>query len=142
MKLIAIGDLHGRNVWGKIADEEFDYFVFIGDYFDPYEDISIEEEIANFHQIIKFKKKFPEKVILLFGNHDFHYLKSTNQKYSRYNFDFHTLIDEVVELAMDEKLFQMCFQFEHYLFSHAGITKTWLKNFGLQKDENLAFNCY
>ena len=140
MKLIAIGDLHGRNVWEKIADEEFDYFVFIGDYFDPYEDISIEEEIANFHQIIKFKKKFPEKVILLFGNHDFHYLKSTNQKYSRYNFDFHTLIDEVVELAMDEKLFQMCFQFEHYLFSHAGITKTWLKNFGIKNDKNLVEN--
>lgn len=140
MKVIAIGDIHGRNVWEKIADENFDYFIFIGDYFDPYEEIPIEEEIDNFQQIINFKRKFPEKVILLFGNHDFHYLNSTKQTYSRYNFDFHTLIDEVVQKAMNEKLFQMCFQFEHYLFSHAGITKTWLKNFGLQNDENLVEN--
>lgn len=140
MKVIAIGDIHGRNVWEKIADENFDYFIFIGDYFDPYEEIPIEEEIDNFQQIINFKRKFPKKVILLFGNHDFHYLNSTKQTYSRYNFDFHTLIDEVVQKAMNEKLFQMCFQFEHYLFSHAGITKTWLKNFGLQNDENLVEN--
>ena len=140
MKVIAIGDIHGRNTWEKISTENFDYFIFIGDYFDPYEDIPIEEEIDNFKQIINFKKKFPEKVILLFGNHDFHYLNSTKQKYSRYNFDFHTLIDEVVELAMDEKLFQMCFQYEHYLFSHAGITKTWLEKSALKSDENLVEN--
>ena len=140
MKVIAIGDIHGRNTWEKISTENFDYFIFIGDYFDPYEDISAEEEIDNFNQIINFKKKFPEKVILLFGNHDFHYLKSTTQTYSRYNFDLHTLIDEVVELAMDEKLFQMCFQYEHYLFSHAGITKTWLENIGLENDDNLVEN--
>ena len=34
----------------------------------------------------------------------------------------------------------MCFQYEHYLFSHAGITKTWLEKSALKSDENLVEN--
>ena len=140
MKIIAIGDIHGRNCWQNLRDVDCDFFIFIGDYFDAYEDISTDEEIINFLRILKFKREFPEKVILLFGNHDFHYLKNSTQMYSRYNFNNYSLLEDSVEIAMKENLFQMCFKNEHFLFSHAGITKTWLENSGIVNDENLVKN--
>lgn len=140
MKLIAIGDIHGRNCWQNLRDVECDFFIFTGDYFDAYEDISTDEEIINFLRILKFKREFPEKVILLFGNHDFHYLKNSTQMYSRYNFNNYSLLEDSVEIAMKENLFQICFKNEHFLFSHAGITKTWLENVGIVTNENLVKN--
>lgn len=81
-KAFIVPDVHGRSFWEEalkiISDESFDKIVFIGDYFDPYDD---EEElighsrlVETFNQIIKFKKDNPEKVVLLLGNHDIHYL--------------------------------------------------------------------
>ena len=76
MKLIALGDIHGRNIWKQILAKEdnFDKIVFIGDYFDSKDGISVLQEIENFKEILELKKKFKDKVVLLFGNHDFHYL--------------------------------------------------------------------
>lgn len=130
MKIIAVGDIHGRSIWQEIAEKEkdFDKFIFIGDYFDTIENIVIEEEIENFNRIIEFKKKHGEKVVLLFGNHDFHYLKCTGQYYSLYNFKSCMIIEELIDLAIKRRYFQMCFQYESLMFSHAGITKTWIHN--------------
>ncbi len=36
MKIITIGDIHGRDFWKKILEEPMDQLVFIGDYFDSY----------------------------------------------------------------------------------------------------------
>jgi len=39
MRIIALGDTHGRTDWKQItARERFDKVVFIGDYFDTHED--------------------------------------------------------------------------------------------------------
>lgn len=139
-KLIAIGDIHGKSCWQNLRDVDCDFFIFIGDYFDAYEDISTDEEIVNFLRILKFKRKFPEKVILLFGNHDFHYLKNSTQMYSRYNFSNYSILEDSVDIAMKENLFQICFKNEHFLFSHAGVAKTWLENSGIVNDENFMKN--
>ena len=39
MKYILIGDIHGRTQWKKIVEKEkdADKFIFLGDYFDPYD---------------------------------------------------------------------------------------------------------
>ena len=35
MKIIALGDIHGRTIWKQIISKEiFDRMAFIGDYFD------------------------------------------------------------------------------------------------------------
>ena len=129
MKLIALGDTHGRRNWEKItAKNDFDRVVFIGDYFDTHEDISAEQQIDNFKKIIAFKKANPEKVILLFGNHSFHYLKTIDEQYSGYQ-RFHAFdIQEALHKAIDERLLQMCYVSGNYLFSHAGVTQTWCRN--------------
>lgn len=129
MRIIALGDTHGRNHWKQIINQEpFDKVIFIGDYFDTHEDITPEKQISNFEDIITFKKAHRDKVILLFGNHDYHYLKTSNEIYSGYQREQHVNIQDIIHSALDAGLLQMCFVWQHFLFSHAGITKTWCSN--------------
>ena len=79
MRIIALGDTHGRTDWKEIiAKETFDKIVFHGDYFDTHDKISFEQQMNNFIDIINYKRENVDKVILLLGNHDHHYLASTN----------------------------------------------------------------
>lgn len=70
MKIISIGDIHGRTNWKEIVrDNEYGICVFVGDYFDTRENISANQQKENFEQIVQFKKDNFDKVILLIGNH-------------------------------------------------------------------------
>lgn len=75
-KILAIGDVHGREVLSRIDPATFDKIVFIGDYADSHYEADFSDFIIldNLKKIIEFKKKNPEKVILLLGNHDIHYM--------------------------------------------------------------------
>jgi len=127
MKIIAIGDIHGRNFWQKYIQEPTDQLIFVGDYFDPY-DIWIrpEDEIANFKDIVNIKRDNPDMVTLLIGNHDYHYLSGVQQQYSRYNESSAAAIREVLEEAID--ILQICCVYNDTVFNHAGLTKTWCAN--------------
>ncbi len=138
MKVIALGDIHGRNIWQKIVDQnkDADKIVFIADYFDSKENISAQKQKDNFRNIIAFKRANMNKVVLLFGNHDFHYLKTTDQEYSGFQ-PLHKIdIQELLYEAIDQDLIQMCYLYKNILFSHAGVTKTWLKNTGYCTNED------
>lgn len=138
MKLIAIGDLHGRTDWMQIVrDNEFDKVVFIGDYFDTHEDITPEQQKSNFENIISYKKDNINKAILLFGNHDYHYLKSVDETYSGFQKMHRADIAEMLHKALDADLMQMCLIDNNFIFSHAGITKTWLNNVGYDWTKHL-----
>jgi predicted phosphodiesterase len=129
MKVIAIGDIHGRTVWKDIVEKEtFDKVIFIGDYFDTHEKISPEQQKTNFKEIITYKKAHMDKVVLLLGNHDFHYLRDANETYSGYQMWHKTDIGEMLHAAIDQNLMKMCHSVGFVLFSHAGITKTWCEN--------------
>lgn len=129
MKIIALGDIHGRSIWKDIVDKEaFDKIVFIGDYFDSREPISGKQQRKNFEEIISFKKANKEQVMLLLGNHDFHYLEVVYYPYSGYQPGQKKAIRNLLNPALDDELLQICFAWENLLFSHAGITKTWCKN--------------
>lgn len=129
MKIIAIGDIHGRTEWKQIVQNNtFDKCVFIGDYFDTHQNISPEQQKQNFEDLIQFKKNNFDKVILLIGNHDHHYCKNVHETYSGFQ-KFHKIdIQELLENALKENLLQMCYRHNRYLFTHAGVTKTWLLN--------------
>lgn len=137
MRIIALGDTHGRTDWKQItATEQFDKVVFIGDYFDTHEDISPDQQKDNFQDIIAFKKANMEKVVLLFGNHDYHYLRTVNETYSGYQPYQKADIQEMLHAAIDSELLQMCFVWENMLFSHAGVTQTW-SNKNLPQQEGI-----
>lgn len=128
MKIIALGDIHGRSNWKTItAKNDFDKVIFIGDYFDSKENISPSQQLDNFKDLVEFKKANMEKVILLFGNHDYHYLRDTTETYGGFQRLQKLKIQELINKALEENLIQMCCVFGNYLFVHAGVTKTWCK---------------
>jgi len=132
MKIIAIGDIHGRSHWKEIINDNMDAdkIVFIGDYFDSRNGgYSANRQISNFKDILEVKKVYPDKVILLIGNHDHHYIGGVNQTYSGYQAGYAVDIREVLEIALKEGLLQLCWFHENYFFSHAGLTKTWSEQF-------------
>ena len=124
MKEVFIGDIHGLDLWKKVVNDnpDADKFIFVGDYFDSF-DISVEIQANNFLDIIEFKKSNPDKVILLIGNHDHHYLK-VGETYSGYNAGGQYLIREVLENNLH--LLQICYKSVNKLVTHAGISQTWL----------------
>ena len=129
MKIIALGDTHGRTNWKSItAKDDFDKVIFIGDYFDSHEGVSARDQINNFKDLMAFKRSNPHKVVLLFGNHDAHYLKTFEQKYGRYEKHHGREIQSLIHDALDMALFKMCHVEENIVFTHAGVTKTWMKD--------------
>ena len=127
MKTVILGDTHGRPLWKQIVvDEQPDRVIFIGDYFDAYDDFTAAEQMWNFEQIINFKESGKAEVIILVGNHDYHYIRGVYEHYSGYQSGARPAIEQLLE---DNKHhMQMCYQMGIFIFSHAGISKTWLEN--------------
>lgn len=138
MRVLVLGDIHGRKIWKKIIAliENYDAIIFVGDYFDTKEDISFEDQLRNFLDILEFKRKYPDKVFLLCGNHDLHYL-DIPQSYSGYqNFHAKEIYNVLNPLLRSDEL-QVCKIIDNLLISHAGVTKTWCKNWNIKIDKDL-----
>ena len=78
-KIAVVPDVHGKLFWKNAKDkiDSVDEVVFLGDYLDSYSflgNFTRKEEFENLIEILDFKRAFPEKVILLLGNHDIAYL--------------------------------------------------------------------
>lgn len=119
-----IGDIHGRDSWRRLVDENC-INVFVGDYFDPYEDIHFMDLQYNFMEIIEFKKKHPDNVVLLYGNHDFEYLPGVFEKSNRFDGLNAQTISWLLMKTID--LFEgVAYAIgEDYLVTHAGVTSDW-----------------
>jgi hypothetical protein len=128
-KLIAIGDIHGRNIWEQIVEtEQPNTVVFVGDYFDSF-DIPGIDQIHNFKNILHWKQANPQcEVIMLIGNHDFHYMSVCNERYSGFQHSLYLEIGNILET--NKHHLQMVYQYDDLLFSHAGISPEWLKKCG------------
>lgn len=132
MKLVAIGDIHALTIWKDIIQKEFDptntKVVFMGDYFDTYYKVPYEKQILNFNEIAELKSKYPNNVVILFGNHDFHYMPGIGSNYqcSGYNASARVSVEEALRTNMNN--IQPSFTYNNkYLFTHAGVTKTWME---------------
>jgi hypothetical protein len=135
MRIIFIGDIHGRSQWKSILrkEENAEIMVFFGDYFDSKEGITGEDQLQNFLEIIEAKKsleKLNKKVVLLFGNHDYHYMPwHTREPYSGFNEEFQTPFQNALVEHLEN--LQMAFSFQNLLCSHAGISSIWMdRNIG------------
>jgi predicted MPP superfamily phosphohydrolase len=133
MKIVVIGDLHGKGVWLDIVKKESaDKYVFVGDYFDSF-DISFEYQNINFKDLIKFKEQNEDKVVLLIGNHDYHYMKNIHERYSGYQNIYRDVIEVMLDDAFNKNYLSICYKYNDFIFTHAGITKTWYETF-IKKD--------
>ena len=91
MKILVLPDVHGRSFWRKPCQDittkrRYDKIIFLGDYLDPYtfEDISVEEAIDQFKDILLFAKDNP-KVVMLLGNHDMPYFSQDYRGFSTWH---------------------------------------------------------
>jgi predicted phosphodiesterase len=139
MKILVVGDIHGRTFWKSPVERyinKVDKIVFLGDYFDPYpnddgECPSFSFMMSNFNEILDLKKANPDKVVLLYGNHDYHYASKKFDDMARStrfnNFKSYELRQTFNE---NSDLFQLCYiadnENKKVVFTHAGITKFWL----------------
>jgi predicted phosphodiesterase len=170
-KVITIGDLHGRSHWTKFADidillsvddvasaghgvfvPDYDYYVFIGDYTDSFTKQNTDI-INNLATLIRFKWLYPNNVILLWGNHDVEYWKNLpwvnkNINITGFRPESHYQLFELFNNNRD--MFQLAFQIDNYLWTHAGVHKGWYKynfpniyknNGNIAKQLNEAFLC-
>ncbi len=135
MKTIAIWDIHWRDSW-KTINIKAENIVFIWDYFDSLEQISIHDQIQNFRDILKFKKKYKEQVTLIIWNHDFHYF-GTHQRYSWYQYIYESRIKAILSSAIKSNLLTFAKIIDGVLYTHAGVTKTWLKISNYKNDMDL-----
>lgn len=145
-KIMVIADTHGRSVWKMFGDInyllqmevgnveydivplDYNYYVFLGDYCDSFVETNntIKENLL---EIIRFKKLYPNNVILLWGNHELHYVLdqpwASNGKHmcSGYRPESHYELYEILNKNYD--LFQLAFQYNNYLFTHAGVHIGW-----------------
>lgn len=126
MRVVVLGDTHGRTLWKEIIDKERpDKVIFIGDYFDTHDDISLEQQIANFKEIMRIKLAFGNKMVNLIGNHDLHYFPEVGENgtsgYQR------SAAKEIGELLDKHKRdLQMCYQMDEFLFTHAGVSSVFM----------------
>lgn len=116
-----IGDIHGRVCWKDLVIPDA-INVFVGDYFDPYDDYSYEQLMRNFQEILQFKIEYPANILLL-GNHDLHYLHYNDS--SRLDRQHSKEIQEAI--MSNIHLFQLALSIDNrVLVTHAGVTNEWL----------------
>jgi predicted phosphodiesterase len=126
MKTIIIGDIHGHDSWKQIIEQEqdADRFIFVGDYFDSFSVPGLIQ-MQNFKNIIEFKTTSNAEVILLVGNHDFHYFPEIGENgTSGYQPRMAVSISHLINGNRDH--LQMAYQFDDILVTHAGVSSEWL----------------
>lgn len=126
MKTVIIADIHGRSLWKQIVKQEndADRFIFLGDYLDSF-DIPGVEQLHNFKEIIEFKETSNKDVVLLIGNHDYHYFpeideSSTSGFQYRMAPSYRQVIDE------NRHHLQVAYRMDEFVFTHAGLSSEWL----------------
>ncbi len=134
MKTITFGDLHGRTIWEEFADikilietphleTEYDKYIFVGDYTDSFEETNVTI-LHNLKRLIQFKSNYPDKVVLLLGNHDLQYMHSFDQ-YGCSGFRPEAFFDLNDLFRENEMMFQVAYQYGSTVWTHAGIHRGW-----------------
>lgn len=115
-------DIHGRKTRQKFSTRDFDKFIFLWDYFDS-RTKSIEDQIENFYDILDFKEENPGKVIMLTGNHDYHYLPYVSETYSWFKAETKMHMQHLLEELISNWELIATYKYQDYIFSHAGISQ-------------------
>ncbi|MDB5142975.1 MAG: metallophosphoesterase [Mucilaginibacter sp.] len=73
------------------------------------------------------EKKYPDKIVLLLGNHDIHYLYFPRYQCVGFRSSMQRQLTNL--FYQNRHLFQIAYQKENYFFTHAGITNSWYSEF-------------
>lgn len=129
-QILIIPDLHGRTFWRepviKHLNDSNIHIVFLGDYLDPYtniDEITAEEAFEEFKYLIQTVKT-AKNVTMLLGNHDYAYLGNlvnlnSCRKDMERKYDIATIFND------NNSLFKIAYEYDKYLFTHAGVILDW-----------------
>jgi predicted phosphodiesterase len=126
MKTVIIGDVHGHDSWKQIVQQEqdADRIIFVGDYFDSFTVPGLIQ-CQNFQDIIEFKKSTDKEVVMMIGNHDYHYFPEIGENgCSGYQARMAPTIQHIIDTNREH--LQMAYQFDDILVTHAGVSSIWL----------------
>lgn len=136
MKILVLGDIHGRGCWEPIIEKENpDLTVFLGDYVSTHGLITEKQQIDNLERILQYKEENPDTVILLRGNHDCESLF--------YWAECYPATGPVVKAYMtkNEERFlnntQWIYLYKNICFSHAGVSSIWMDNNNIKSLEEI-----
>ena len=130
MKTVVIGDVHCHTSWKKVLEQnkDADKVIFLGDYYDTFDTALRAKADDNFNEILDLKRKEPDKYVILLGNHDYHYLlNSSDERYSGFSNNSCYSANKILRKAVEENLIQVLYIQDKIIFSHAGVSKYWLK---------------
>ena len=132
MKLLIIPDPHGQPDWKNYTFEKVDYTIFLGDYFDNwYSAFKGKSAEENFQNICSYVNEDIEHRKMILGNHDLenYILYGGCSGFQQYWFNEYNKA-----LIKNINLIDICFELDNIVFSHAGISKSWVKRI-FNKDE-------
>ena len=149
-EILIIPDIHGRDFYKDALSEAVDLgvdIVCLGDYLDPYPYEEVHEGGVSkpLQELLALKKESPHKIHLLIGNHDSSYMFRPSMcpvRHDCLNGPFYQRLFLNNSTAFDLFLWSEIAG-KRFLFSHAGITNTWMKEvskgLGLVVDDIDAF---
>lgn len=147
MKILCIGDPHGKDVstyfeikGSKIihtsTGTEVDILLLVGDYcdqgtYDPATNRIVQttsnvEIFDRLKYVIQVKEQMPDKVVLLVGNHDYHYMYHVPPCSG-----FRPAMGPPLSALFSETrhLFKFAHKIKNFLFTHAGVTKSFFDRY-------------
>ena len=134
MKIIVIPDIHGQEHWKKAKTkiDAVDKIVVLGDLFDHWT-TGFARQMSNAGQIMKWKLQNREKVCLCWANHDTSYYLDEECSGYQHNFAF-----DIREFFRKHKmLFEVVFIFDNWIFSHAGVSREWMRCCGIKSPHEI-----
>lgn len=127
MKIVVIGDIHGRDFWKNLNVDNYDKIIFVGDYTDSYV-FPNPTILKNLLEIVQLKKDNPDKVELLLGNHDIQYAFPHERSFITDGLRPEAIHDLYSIFNNSRDLFNVAFQRNNFIVTHAGITNGWFKH--------------
>ena len=135
MKRLILGDIHGH--WQTAYDiynkENPELVIILGDYVDGFSHGTAEEAKECLDKIRELKKSHEQKYgentfITIIGNHDYHYIQ-WGEHYSGYRHQTQMLCGNLLKKMLEngELVFIYVDRKNKSIYSHAGISNTWIK---------------
>ncbi len=131
---IVIGDIHGHwDVFDQIYKEaDPDEVILLGDYCDSF--VKTAKDVVecwnNIQRLRKKHEKTRGKFIMLVGNHEWHYINSSYERYSGFNTDTFNALYEKLKEASESGVMHVAYAdtVNKVIYSHAGVTNAWLES--------------
>lgn len=123
MKILSVGDIHGKPIWREIDPTKYDRIYFIGDLYDAFE-YSPDEIHTNALELVQWARQACN-VKFVIGNHDTYYFKWQTPVFKQVRGSGYTekQLHRAFHLYIENKdLFSVAYRYGQYLWTHAGLS--------------------